>query len=709
MAEEGPRGMPKKSAPVLFPAHSCILKTMWFVLVSQMLLSGSRVLALLPISDTLVVVASSAGIHLWRPGGADSLADPGTLSGIPYALAFVPPDTLWVGTDKGLRLCRGKLSRLSCTSIGMDPVRDLLIRGDTLFLATDQGLVLRTPGRELARLNRRVGVPLLSDTLLRLRTAGETLLVATARGLHRVPIQDLTRLNAWTDTLLSGKPVRDVQPFRDTLWIATDSGLYRNGGIQVYAGGAVHALAVAGNTLYAGAWPSGIYRVDGLTLTPLFPALDGHLAGNLVFLPDGVLWGDDGGWPGLFPEEGGGLWKDTLPVSKGLPFRRATDLVEDRDGHLWGIFWNREALPLTPSGAIWVYLPEADTILWTTLPQPYALAPHPEGGVWVAHYVWGGRGNAGAYRVRVVGTTLQVDSVDLGSRFVMTLEPYGSRLFFGYYQGGSSGRFGIRVREEDGSLRTLQDNLLEIWRVEQPAVLRVCAGRLWVGTHNLGLLVLDLSGSVLGSITRGHGLPGDGVVGAVCAGDSLLVLSDGGLASVYPDLTVRKTLPLPKPVTLTRGLGAIWVLTTSELLKLDEDFTVKERIPLGSTRIPGELFASTDLRTFHRPLAVLSRSARVAVATTRGVVLLSFAGSGGISPWVIWPHPVRGREFFLEGPPAEQFFLLSPQGKRIPLQVDRMGGGRLRVTLLLPPSRGPHWLVIEAQGQRHTRLVLFSP
>ncbi len=681
---------------------------MWLVLVSQVLLSGSRVHALLPLSDTLVLVASSAGLQAWTPHGLDSLADPSALPGIPHALAFRPPDTLWVGTNAGLRLCRGAFSRLSCTATSMTPVRDLLIRGDTLFLATEEGLVLRTATAELARLNRGAGVPLLSDTLLRLRTTGETLLVGTARGLHRVPFAGLTQLSAWTDTLLSGIPVRDVRFFRDTLWVATDSGLFLNG-TRVYAGGAVHTLAVKGDTLYAGAWPAGIYRVDGPMLTPLFPTLDGHLAGALAFLPDGVLWGDDGGWPGLFTEEGGGLWKDTLSLLTGLPFRRATDLVEDRNGRLWGIFWNREALPRTPSGAIWVYLPEEDTILWTFLPQPYALAPHPEDGVWVAHYVWGGQGNAGAYWVRVESNTLQVDSVDLGSRLVMVVEPHGTRLFFGYYQGGASGRFGIRVLEDDGSLRALQDNLSEIWRVEQPAVLRVCTGRLWVGTHGQGMLALDFSGSVVGSVTRGNGLPGDVVVGAVCAGDSLLVLTEGGLVSLRPDLSVGKTLPITDPVALDQGLGSFWVLTGSELLKLSPDFAVEERIPLGSARISGELFPGTTLRTLHRPLAVLSRSGRVAVATTRGVVLLSFAEPPSRSPWAVWPHPVQGTAFFLEGPPVDQLFLLSPQGKRIPLRVDRAGGNRIRVTLLTPPSRGPHWLVIEGQGRRHTRLVLFSP
>ncbi len=681
---------------------------MWLVLVSQVLLSGSRVYALLPLSDTLVLVASSAGIQAWTPRGLDSLAAPAALSGVPRVLAFRPPDTLWVGTDEGLQLCRGALSRLSCTPVGMDPVRDMLVRGDTLVLATDEGLILRTPTAELVRLNRGAGVPLLSDTLLRLRAAGETLLVATARGLHRVPFQDLTRISAWTDSLLPGIPVRDARLFHDTLWVATDSGLFGSG-TWVYTGGAVHALAVVGDTLFAGAWPAGVYRVDGLLLHPLFPTLNRHLAGTLVFLPDGVLWGDNGGWSGLFPEEGGGLWKDSLPLLSGLPFRRATDLVEDRDGHLWGIFWNREALPRTPSGAVWVYMPEEDTLLWTFLPQPYALAPHPDGGVWVAHYVWGGGGNAGAYHVRVAGNTLQVDSMDLGSPFVMAVEPYGTELYFGYYQGGASGQFGIRVRENDGTLRALQDNLSEIWRVEQPAVLRVCAGRLWVGTHGQGVLVLELSGAVVGTITRGNGLPGNVVVGAACAGDSLLVLTDGGLASLHGDLTVGKTLSLTGSVALDRGLGALWVLTTSELLKLDRSLTVQERIPLGSSRISGTLFSSTTLRTFHRPLTVLHRSGKVAVATTRGVVLLSFVQPASGSPWVVWPHPIQGTAFFLEGPPVERLFLLSPQGKRIPLRVDRVGGNRLRVVLLTPPSRGPHWLVIEGQGQRHTRLVLFSP
>lgn len=677
---------------------------MWLFLLGQVLLSGSQVLDLLPVGDSAVFVVSSAGIHLWHGGTLDSLADPAVLKGLPRAIAPVPPDTLWVGTDEGLRLCRGTSERIhTCGAVAMDPVMDLFVRGDTLFLATTAGLVLRTPEREIARLNRAAGLPLLSDTLLVLRLSGDTLLVGTARGLHRVPLFALNQITAWNDTLLTGYPIRDAILFHDTLWIASDSGVWR-AGMWIHSESAFH-LDTLNDTLLVGAWPEGLYHATSAGLMPLFAGFSGHAAHVFVRTNEGFLWGDHGAWPGLVPEEGGGLWLDTLRSPTGLPFRRATDLVEDRDGNLWGVFWNREGLPDAPSGALWVYLPVEDTLLFTFLPQPLRLAPHPDGGVWVSHYTWSGGGNAGLYRAVVEAGSLRVDSVDVGTRLVMALEAYGDRLYLGFYQGGSSGKFGIRVREADGTVRSLQDNLSEIWRVEAPAVLRVCAGRLWVGTQGQGLLVLDTSGTLVGSVT----LPSNVVMDAVCMGDSLLALTDGGLVSVHSDLTTGRTLSLTEPVALDRGLGALWILTRRELLKLSDDFSVTERIPLGTDRLPGTLFESSSLRPLHHPLAVMKTSSRVAVATTRGVVLLSFDNVSSRSPWRIWPHPVQGMSFFLDGPPVDRLYLLSPQGTRIPLRVDRVGGNRLRIVLLVPPSRGPHWLVVEGRGERHTQIVLIRP
>ncbi len=710
--------------------------SMWVLIAGYLYLSSPVVYDIAKSGDALWI-ATPAGVWVWgwnnEPRGPVLTRE--HLSGIPRVL--VPSyerDELWVGTSRSLDVCV-YVSRFvpktpplppppECMSVVFAPVHDIAVVNHPIsapyraFLATPNGLILLGAEeglREVGRLNRQAGIPLLSDTLTSLFLHGDTLWVGTLRGLHRVPVSRLNQVDAWGDTLLTGQTIHDVLVWGGVPVVATDQGVWLDGG-WVHQQEPAYRLVVENDTLFFSASPAGIYAMPpgALQARPLFP-LEGYSGGPLARTPDGAwLWGDRGGWPGPFPQEGNGLWLDTQRVvfgSRDLPARQVADMVEDGEGNLWGIFWNREGLPDLPSGWVWVYIPREDRVLASPLPQPFQLAPHPVRGVWIAHYRWDGGGTAGAYHAYVDGGNLQVDSIDLGTSLVMALAPWGNGgLVYGYYQGGSSGKFGVRIWFPDGTLRSVTEGLSELWRVESRAVLRGCGDRIVVGSHGQGVWVLDENGGTVAHLSTASGLPSDEVLEVLCAGDTLWVLTPQGLVRVEALTRITGRLPLSQPVAMVQGLGFLWVLSEQDLLKVSPDLQVLERWSLETSTLPGELFPSTTLRIRHRPLAVMNRWSYVAVATTSGVYLLSFADrdARAAAPWTIWPHPVRGREFFLEGPPVDRILLFSPEGRRIPLRVDHLGQ-RLRIQLLIPPTRGPYWLVVEGENLRHTQIVLFTP
>lgn len=693
------------------------------MVVAALLLSGRAVYDMVQPTGGTVWVATSGGIWIWRDATLSQAIAPTALPDLPWVLSLSPDsEALWVGTPKGLWICEpisssGSLRGTSCThTLINDPIYHIVWDSLQAFLASPAGLILTTgiqQPREIGRLNRQTGIPLLSDTLTRLFLQGDSVLwVGTAEGLHRVSLPSLNQTSAWRDTFLVGREIRDILFWGDSLVVATDSGLWiENRWVYLQP---TSRLTVEGDTLFFTASPAGLYALSPFDVqpSPRFPIQD-RRGGAFVRTPEGWLWADWGGWDGLFPEEGNGLWLDTQRVTltpTELPFRRVTDMVEDREGNLWGIFWNREDLPERPSGWVWVYLPQDQKVLARPLPQPFQLTPHPLRGVWAAHYRWGGSGNAGAYWITIQGDSLQVDSVDLGTDLVMALNTWrGESLVYGYYRGGSSGAFGIRIWEPSGVLRPITEGLSEFWRVEMHPSLQGCSNRIVAGSHGQGLWIFSETGNTLAHINTASGLPSDIILDAVCVGDTLWVLTDQGLARVERFSHVVRTLPLNSPVAMDDGLGALWILTHQELLKVSYDLQIFDRWNLQTSTLPGEIFPSTTLRINHHPLAVMRRSGYVALSTTAGVSLLSMVDRGGErSPWIVWPHPVTGREFFLEGPPVDRIFLFTSQGKRIPLQVTPMGQ-RLRIQLLTPPIRGPYWLVVEQDRIRHTQVILFSP
>lgn len=333
------------------------------------------------LDDGRLYIATSGGLLIYRPSDGTFEQYTNTM-GLPSnfltALAFDEDGTLWVGTERSgiARLDRTAdgfdVTPLSSTAHGLsdDQITDLAVWGDTLVYTTKKGAGLVYQGFSGTRFYERNGLP--SDVVRAALVDGDSVWLATDKGL--VYLDEFGFLRNPTDTLF---PSFSLARTDTALWVGTDRGVaYLRDGAAKWVHyqletvpRPVFSLAFHGGTLWAGA-RARLFRNDGAGWTQAatlfgYYGKDKYDLNNTVCemrtlqpMPEGGVFfgaGDPGGERRgvyLLHFDGAAL---TQVAFNGLPANRLVRLAYDIDESLWVSTRVFGIAKLTPSDEWVVY------------------------------------------------------------------------------------------------------------------------------------------------------------------------------------------------------------------------------------------------------------------------------------------------------------------------------------------------------------------
>lgn len=451
----------------------------------------------------------------------------------------------------------------------------------TLWVGTYGGGLVRYRDGEWARLTQREG--LLDDRVWLLESGQRgDLWTGTELGLSRLNDGTWTHYTA-SDGLAAGHVWALHEDRTGALWAGTPQGLSRlqDGEIETFTTtdglGSDSIICIhegADGAVWIGTGGGGLSRFDGQGFVS-FSVDDGLPGGDIESIHsdrDGNLWlGTEG--DGLMRlslgdmASGLGLERLALGQQNELASGNVYSIIEDREGNLWvgtdvgGLYRLRDS-PITsytvdnglPDYRVATVLEDDEGYLWIGT----------EGGGLVS-------ARDGRFRTYTTGDGLASNVIKSlfqrqdGSLWV------GTKSGWSWRPGGGVNGGRAFTSAQPGKLGF--DRLPAIYAMEEDA-----AGRLWLGTHGEGLLMVD--GGRVTRFTTEHGLPSNKVRALhQDRRGNFWLAADGGLARLdYPvtattpdEVTVHREA-LPQVIVTTfheDAAGTLWIGTwTDGLMRL---------------------------------------------------------------------------------------------------------------------------------------------
>ena len=263
-------------------------------------------------------------------------------------------DVLWIGYQDGV------LDRLDATTGDITTYLDiqrarqfsargihrLLVLGDTLYVATDFGLVVFDPVRaEVRDAYTRLGSFSPATAVYDLVVDRDTLWLGTAEGLAWAPLRgrNLQDPSVWTNQAIGAdrRPARSLARFRGLIYIGTDQDLYeRRSATRLIplsmSGFGVSQLVVVGESLV------GVEQFNLVTVSPDGSASKQPVTGRgapraLAVSADGSMWvGDAVAGLARVAAAGNAAFEVELSVvPDGPKVNQFSDLATGAEGTLW--------------------------------------------------------------------------------------------------------------------------------------------------------------------------------------------------------------------------------------------------------------------------------------------------------------------------------------------------------------------------------------
>ncbi len=258
---------------------------------------------------------------------------------------------LWVGSTKGAAQLHLDGELLQPRNLFFaEPwnleVRDVAFNGDTTSFATSDGLWLSIGAGTFQQFSTSNGL-LDDDVRCILNGQGGTIYVGTGSGVQR-----LENDGSLTDMLggLSGSSLvaNDILLWEDTLWLASDGGVYSyneseegwKSRMDNLETSAVLSLFVdPDTTLYVGTYRGGMARrADSEWIVKKFPGPSVNFQTNIAVDRRGVLWAGTWKVPGSESSLGrfdGSDWVNFTSSSSGLAYNMISSLAVAPDSTVW--------------------------------------------------------------------------------------------------------------------------------------------------------------------------------------------------------------------------------------------------------------------------------------------------------------------------------------------------------------------------------------
>jgi len=576
-------------------------------------------------------------------------------------------------------------------------IRDMVVRSDTLLMATDGGLVLletrgtEDPGDDYYMVFTSYYYPLSSDDVYGLGVRNDTLFVGTAAGLDYVPAADLQNPDSWThyDGFEEGDTVHIVEPGRNFIGLAVnDRALYVTDDTTYILVDSLYItdLLCEGETLYVTAfdrgWGGQAWYAGGVFLSPgngSRVAIDRtssikKRATSIYIDSSSRIWAGFGWcWNYSVISYGAGLGilqGDTWHIMRltELNFNKITSIEKDDSGTVW----IAQCIGYYPYG-VQGFTREGTTIITDTSDYPnapYRLVRGPDGRIWAG--TWWSHG--GVYEIDFDGSII-LHYNGFISNYVKDIAflSDGTPLVACYPDASGEGG-GIYQLIDDSTSVLFTDIVTMMDDIEIDD-----EGRLWIGGAG-GCVVL---GDDTLNLRMSEGLPSDNVVRLVKDGDAMWIGTSNGLA-LFKDGSIQITFlegyeirdidPSPD--------GKVFVLTDQGLAILNPEekrvlaFYTPENSPLISDLREGYL--TNDL-------LVDAEAGKIWVGTKHGLNVLEAdffeKTKEGVGPYV-YPNP------WISGGSAQritvadlgindEIYLYTLSGKRIDLYgLDYIKRGR---------------------------------
>lgn len=295
-------------------------------------------------------------------------------------------DVLWIGYQDGvldrLDTATGEItSYVDIQRARQFPARGinrLLAIGDTVYVATDFGLVVFDPIRaEVRDAYTRLGSFSAAAAVYDLVADRDTLWLGTAEGLAWAPLRgrNLQDPSVWTNQVIGTdrRPARSLARFRGMIYIGTDQDLYERRSASrliplSMSGFGVSRLVVVGESLV------GVEQFNLVTVSPDGSAVKRPVAGRdapraLATTDDGSVWVGDAvaGLARVSDPVGNAAFEVELAVvPDGPKVNQFSDLAPGADGTLWagGTSEARSGVHRLSADGIWTaFNGESDAIL----------------------------------------------------------------------------------------------------------------------------------------------------------------------------------------------------------------------------------------------------------------------------------------------------------------------------------------------------------
>ena len=504
--------------------------------------------------DGKLFLATNGGVILYDAEGDSVVRQFTNMEGLPGPIVkrvlFDGEGYLWAAVqDKGLAYLPPEddffqaypLSKLPASAAD---IRDMVVFSDTLFLATDGGLVLLDthgtgdPGDDFYVVFTSYYYPLSSDDVYGLGFRNDTLFVGTAAGLDYVPAADLQDPDSWRhfDGFEEGDTVHIVEPGRNFIGLAVnDRALYVTNDTTYILVDSLYIsdLLCEGDTLYITAfdrgWGGQIWLTGGVFLTPgdgSLIALDRTSSikkrATSIYIDSGSrIWAGFGWcWNYSIISYGAGLGKlegDTWRIKRltELNFNKITSIERDDSGTVWVA----QCIGYYPYG-VQGFKRDGTTVFTDSSDypnSPYRLVRGPDGRIWAG--TWWSHG--GVYRIDFDGSILLHNNGFISNyiKDIAFLED-GTPLVACYPD---------RTGEGGGVYRLIDDSTSELYTdiVTMMDDIEIDdEGRLWIGGAG-GCVIL---GTDTVNLRMSEGLPSDNVIRLVRDGDAMWIGTSNGLA-----------------------------------------------------------------------------------------------------------------------------------------------------------------------------------
>jgi len=576
------------------------------------------------LAGSTVVTATSGGVAFGTLQGSFVAWDsvwtcPGELSHSDCRVILLeqgPPRRYWVGTwGGGMDIYTegsgwqhyGQLDGLPIAQ----QVSSICLSDTAVFAGTSQGLAIKQYGYFQVWTQLNTGGGLLSDGVECLLSDGSGLLVGTDAGLTTLAAGAYPgSAGSWTeDPTLLGRSIRAMCYSGDTLWAATDEGLwFRPAGSafsreEGYPGDSPYCVCASEGRLAAGEDGEVAIRIAGSW--EIWSTFAGQISRRLAFAGDSLIL--VGTSNDLAPQKdcGAGLargwgsgWSASYPPGPTANDMRA--VAVGPSGECW-TSTNHAGLDLLHDGTWYSFVD-----IFPTVHQMFALVSLPGGGVFVSHYHYGvtyldwhgtpGTGDDEHFSLDSGNSGLLNDQI-----ISMAAGPDGT-VWFGqepYFSSPSEPSGVSRLQWSPGDLASAQ---WMSWSAagglpsgKVSAVADAGDGTAWIGTETGIVRVGPGAGDISQVIGTSQGLPSADVRSlALGRNGDLYAGTTSGLALVDQDaFTASAVAGVAGTVSSIAfdHLGAVWAAGTEALYRIAPDGSVEAyntyNSPLLSTVIYG--------------------------------------------------------------------------------------------------------------------------